>query len=42
MISKNPRHKVAVRLYMTLAGEVCEVAETQATYMTAEFINSLN
>ncbi len=35
-VSKNPRYKVGGRLDMTLAYEICEVAETQITYINDE------
>ncbi len=35
-VSKNPLCKVGGRLDMTFADEICEIAETQATYTGAE------
>ncbi len=33
---KNPRRKVGGRLEVALAGEICEVPETQTAYITDE------
>ncbi len=35
--SKNPRCKVGGRLEVTFADEICDVAETETTYITNEF-----
>ncbi len=34
VLSKNPLRKIGGRLDVTFPGEVCQVAETQTTYLT--------
>ncbi len=41
-VSKNPRCKVGGRLDVTFADEICEVAETKATYITDKLFLSTN
>ncbi len=37
MESRNPRRKIGGRLDVTFAGEICELAGPQTTYMTDDF-----